>query len=71
MSLELALASERGKLLEESKKEWSKKQRTLLSSAHKEWSRAHEAVTRAEVERARKEWEEEQKNSFQVQCVQW
>jgi len=66
LSLELALASERGKWYEENRRAWQKQQQLLLSTAHREWSRAQEAVTKAEVERARKQWEEKQGSMVQV-----
>ena len=60
LSLELVLASERGKWYEESRKTWQDQWRSLLATAHREWSRAQEAVTKAEVERARRQWEKKQ-----------
>ena len=69
LSLELALATERGKWYEENRRAWQKQQRSLLSTAHREWSRAQEAVTKAELERARRRWEEKQGNVVQVRLV--
>lgn len=66
LSLELVLASERGKWYEESRKTWQDQWRSLLSTAHREWSRAQEAVTKAEVERARRQWEKKQGRVVQV-----
>ena len=66
LSLELVLASERGKWYEESRKTCQDQWRSLLATAHREWSRAQEAVTKAEVERARRQWEKKQGRVVQV-----
>ena len=66
VSLELALADERGRLQEESQRSWQKGRRSLLATAHREWTAAQEAVTRAEVKRARREWEEGRKEEVKV-----
>ena len=67
--MEAVLASERGKWQEESRKTWQEQWRSLLSTAHREWSRAQEAVTKAEVERARRQWEKKQGRVAQVRVV--
>ncbi len=68
LSLELALASERGKLMEENKKALQRGQRSLLETAHREWTKAQEAVTSATVDRARREWEREERKRIEVRC---
>ncbi len=70
MSLELALASERGKLMEESKRTLRKGQKSLLVTAHREWTKAQEVVTRAEVDRARRGWEREERGRTEVRIRQ-
>ena len=66
VSLELALADERGRLQEETRRSWHKGRQSLLAAAHREWTAAQEVVTRAEVKRAKREWEEGRKEEVKV-----
>ena len=66
MRVELAVTNERGKWEEENKRVWQQQQDRLLTTAHQEWSKAQESITRAELERARKEWERETEKNTQV-----
>ena len=66
MRVELAVTNERGKWEEHHKKAWRQQQDSLLATAHKEWSKAQEAVVRAEMEKSKKEWEREAQKATQV-----
>ena len=57
MRVELAVTNERGKWEEQSRRAWQEQERSLLVTAHQEWSKAQENVLKAEVDRARREWE--------------
>lgn len=66
MRVELAVTNERGKWEEQSRRAWQEQEQQLLSTAHQEWSRAQESVLKAEVDRARREWERENDKNTQV-----
>ena len=59
MRVELAVTNERGKWEEQSRRVWREQEQSLLTTAHQEWSKAQQSVMRAEVDRARREWERE------------
>ena len=73
MRMELAVTNERGKWEEQSRRAWQEQEQSLLTTAHQEWSRAQESVLKAEVERARREWERqaEKTNQVLVTCSLW
>ena len=66
MKVELAVTNERGKWEEQSRRAWQEQEQSLLATAHQEWSKAQESILRAEVERARREWERETDKNAQV-----
>ena len=66
MRMELAVTNERGKWEEQSRRAWQEQEQSLLTTAHQEWSKAQESVMKAEVDRARREWERETDKNSQV-----
>lgn len=66
MRVELAVTNERGKWEEQSRRAWQEQEQSLLTTAHQEWSKAQESVMKAEVDRARREWERETDKNSQV-----
>ena len=66
MRVELAVTNERGKWEEQQKRTWWQQQDSLLATAHQEWSKAQEAVVKADMEKARREGEREARTTAQV-----
>lgn len=70
MRVELSVTNERGKWEEQNRRAWQQQQESLLTTAHQEWRKAQESIAKAEMEKARKEWEEETEKNTQV-FSQW
>jgi hypothetical protein len=71
MRVELAVTNERGKWEELSRRAWQEQEQNLLATAHQEWSKAQESVLKAEVDRARREWERKTDKTTQVMMLQY
>ena len=64
VKVELAVTDERKKWEGQSRRAWQEHEQSVLSSAHQEWRKSQGILLKAEVDRARREWEREtQKNT--------